>query len=96
MAARLEKLALGSIDYWHAVWKQIGVIPSGWDRDGVKAGSWTLSDAGNYAHLLHCIACVLLHRGGKAEWQVIQAQTPAKPLPCEPLPASVLKAQGLE
>lgn len=93
--ARLEKLAVGSIDYWHCVWKQIGVIPSGWHRDDVKANSWLLSDAGNYAHLLHCIGYLLLERGGKTEWQVIQSQTPAKPLPCESLPASVLKAQGI-
>lgn len=94
--ARLEKLALGSIDYWHDVWKQLGVIPSGWHRDDVKANSWLLSDAGNHAHLLHCIAFILLDRDGKAEWQLIQSQSPAKPMPCASLPASVLKAQGLE
>lgn len=93
--ARLEKLALGSIDYWHAVWKELGVIPSGWHRDDVKANSWLLSDAGNYAHLLHCIAYMLLDHDGKAEWQVIQAQTPSKPLPCERLPESVLKMLNL-
>ena len=93
--ARLEKLALGSIDYWHDVWKQLGVIPSGWHRDDMKANSWLLSDAGNYAHLLHCIAFILLDCDGKAEWQVIQSQAPAKPLLCEPMPPSVLKAQGL-
>ncbi len=93
--ARLEKLALGTVDYWHDVWKKIGVIPSGWHRDNVKAGAWTLSDAGNYAHLLHCIAFILMDRDGKAEWQIIRAQSPARPLSAEPLPASVLQAQGL-
>ena len=39
-------LVLGTIEYWHEVWKQAGVIPSGWHRDDVKAGGWTLSDAG--------------------------------------------------
>jgi hypothetical protein len=94
--ARLEQLALGSVDYWHEVWKKTGVIPSGWHRDDVKAGGWTLSDAGNYAHLLHCIAYLLFERDGKAEWQIIQSQKPAHPLPAEPLPPSVLQAQGLE
>jgi hypothetical protein len=94
--ARLEQLALGTVDYWHGVWKQTGVIPSGWHRDDVKAGAWTLSDAGNYAHLLHCIAFILIDRDGKAEWQLIQSQRPAHPLAMEPLPPSVLKAQGLE
>jgi hypothetical protein len=92
--ARLEKLVLGTIDYWHDVWKQSGVIPSGWQRDDVKAGGWTLSDAGNYAHLLHCIAFELMAREGKAEWQLIKA--PAQPIPASPLPDSVLKAQGLQ
>ena len=67
----------------------------GWHRDDVKANSWTLSDAGNYAHLLHCIGYLLLDRDGKNEGQAIRAQTPVMPLPCESLPASVLKAQGL-
>ncbi len=72
--ARLEQLVIGSIDYWHTVWKQTGVIPSGWHHDEAKAGGWTLSDAGNYAHLLHCIAFLLIDRDGKAEWQIIQEQ----------------------
>ena len=93
--ARLEQLALGSIDYWHHVWKEAGIIPSGWHRDDVKAGGWVLSDAGNYAHLLHCIAFILMDRDGKAEWQIIQSQKPAQPVPAGPLPTSVLKAQGL-
>ena len=94
--ARLERLALGTVDYWHGVWKQTGVIPSGWHRDQAKAGGWTLSDAGNYAHLLHCIAFILMDRDGKSEWQIIQSQKPARPLPAEPLPPDVLKAQGLK
>jgi hypothetical protein len=92
---RLERLAIGSIDYWHEVWKQAGVIPSGWHRDNIKAGGWTLSDAGNYAHLLHCIAYVLIEREGKTEWQIIRDQTPARPMECEALPLTVKKAQGL-
>ena len=75
---RLEQLVVGSIDFWHSVWKETGVIPSGWHRDEAKAGGWTLSDAGNYAHLIHCIAFLLMDRDGKAEWQIIQAQTAPK------------------
>lgn len=93
--ARLEQLALGSVDYWHEVWKQAGVIPSGWHRDDVKAGGWTLSDAGNYAHLLHCIAFILIDRDGKSEWQIIESQKPAQPIPSEPLPEGALKSQGM-
>ena len=73
--ARLEQLVLGTVDYWHDVWKQTGVIPSGWHHDEVKAGSWTISDVGNYAHLLHCIAFLLMDRDGKPEWHVIREQT---------------------
>lgn len=94
--ARIERVAVGSIDYWHGVWKEIGIVPSGWHRDNVKAGGWVLSDAGNYAHLLHCIAYVLMARDGKPEWQIIQERAPKQPMPAAPLPASVRKAQGLQ
>jgi hypothetical protein len=93
--ARLERLALGSIDYWHGVWKEAGIVPSGWHRDENKAGGWAMSDAGNYAHLLHCIAYVLMARDGKPEWQIIRERAPKEPLRAEALPESVLKAQGL-
>ena len=93
--ARLERLAIGSMDYWHGVWKESGIIPSGWHREDVKVGGWVLSDAGNHARLLRCIAFILLDREGKPEWQIIQSEKSAKPQPAEPLPASVLAAQGL-
>lgn len=93
--ARLERLALGSIDYWHGVWKEAGIIPSGWHRGENKAGGWAISDAGNYAHLLNCIAYVLMARDGKPEWQIIQERAPKEPRRAAALPASVLKAQGL-
>ncbi|MDQ3622065.1 MAG: hypothetical protein M3463_06195 [Verrucomicrobiota bacterium] len=93
---RLEHLALGTIDYWHRVWKEAGVIPSGWRSPTVKAGSWEISDAGNYAHLIYNIALWIIYQDGRREWEIIREDFPAQPKPAQPLPASVRKAQGLE
>jgi hypothetical protein len=91
---RLEQSVLGTFDYWHKVWKETGVIPSGWHTPTVKAGAWTLSDAGGYAHLVNTMALWMIYQDGRREWQIIREQFPASPLPAQPLPASVLKAQG--
>ena len=93
---RLENLVLGTIDYWHGVWKSAGVIPSGWSAPTAKAGRWEISDAGNYAHLIKAIALWLIYTDGKREWMIIRDNFPKQPRPAPPLPVSVLKAQGLE
>ena len=93
---RLENLALGSIDYWHRVWKQAGMIPSGWSAPTAKAGEWEMSDAGNCAHLIQTIALWLIYSADQSEWKIIRDNFPRQPLPAPPLPASVLKAQGIE
>jgi hypothetical protein len=92
---RLEQSVLGTIDYWYKVWKEAGVIPSGWHSPTVKAGGWVLSDAGGYAHLLNTMALWLIYQDGHREWELIREQFPAGSIPAPPLPASVLKAQGL-
>ncbi len=94
--SRLENLALGSIDYWHRVWKQTGIIPSGTSTPTAKAGAWEISDAGNYAHLIQTIALWLIYTDDKREWTIIRDTFPKEPLPAAPLPASVLNAQGIE
>ena len=93
--ARLEAISLGAIDTWHAVWKELGVIPSGYRGPNLKSPGWEIGDAGNYAHLIKLISLVLLDRAGAAEWEVARGQMPAAPTPAEPLPESTLKAQGL-
>jgi hypothetical protein len=92
---RLENCVLGNIDYWHKVWKERGIIPSGWHTPTAPAGSWELSDAGGYAHLIHAMAYWLIYQDNTHEWQLIREQFPSNPKPAPPLPASVLKAQGL-
>lgn len=95
--ARLESLVLGTIATWHDVWTRYGFIPSGYHPDEARrVKSWELSDTGHYAHLIHTIALWMIYKDGKAEWEIIQAQTPKAPLAAEPLPESVLKAQGLK
>ena len=91
---RLEQQILGTIDYWYGVWKQAGIIPSGWDTPTVKADGWALSDAGGYAHLLSMMSLWLIYQDGHREWEIIREQFPEQPIPATPLPASVLKAQG--
>ena len=94
--SRLENLALGSIDYWHRIWKQTGIIPSGTSSPTAKAGEWEISDAGNCAHLIQTIALWLIYTDDKREWTIIRDAFPKEPRPAPPLPASVLKAQGLD
>ncbi len=91
---RLEQEVLGTIDYWNKVWKQAGVIPSGWDSPTMKADGWALSDAGGYAHLLNTMALWLIYQDGHREWELIREQFPDSAIPAGPLPPGVLKAQG--
>ncbi len=91
---RLEQSVLGTIDFWHKVWKETGVIPSGWPPPTVEADGGTLSDAGGYAHLLKTMALWIIYQDGRREWEIIREQFPAGAIPAPPLPASVLKAQG--
>ena len=94
--SRLENLALGSIEHWHRIWKQTGIIPSGTSAPTAKAGAWEISDAGNYAHLIQTFALWLFYTDDNREWTIIRDTFPKEPRPAEPLPASVLKAQGIE
>ncbi|MEP6668065.1 MAG: hypothetical protein ABJF10_02870 [Chthoniobacter sp.] len=93
---RLENGVLGTIDFWNKVWKERGIIPSGWHTPSVSAGGWELSDAGGYAHLMHAMAFWLIYQDGHREWEIIREQFPKTPTPAPPLPESVLKAQGLK
>lgn len=93
---RLENAVLGTIDFWNNVWKERGIIPSGWHTPTVPAGGWEVSDAGGYAHLMHTIALWIIYQDGHREWELIREQFPAAPKPAPPLPPSVLKAQGLQ
>jgi hypothetical protein len=92
---RLENCVLGSIDYWHKVWKDRGIIPSGWHSPTAPAGAWEVSDTGGYAHLIHAMAYWLIYQDGGHEWELMREQFPSAPKPAPALPASVLKAQGL-
>jgi len=91
---RLEDTVLGNIDYWHRVWLEAGFIPSGWRTSTTAAGSWEISDAGGYAHLINAIALWLIYQDGKREWQTIREEFASDPEPAPALPESVLKAQG--
>jgi hypothetical protein len=91
---RLEDAVLGNIEYWHRVWRQAGFIPGGWRSPTTPAGSWEISDAGGYAHLMNAIALWLIYQDGKREWQTIREEFPSDPDPAPRLPESVLKAQG--
>ena len=93
---RLENLALGSIDYWHRVWKRSGSIPSGLSAPTAQAGTWEMSDAGNYAHLIKTIALWLIYTADQREWTIIQKEFATEPRPAPLLPETVLKAQGIE
>ena len=93
---RLENGVLGTIDFWNKVWKERGIIPSGWHTPTVPAGGWEMSDAGGYAHLMHTIALWIIYQDGHREWEIIREQFPTAPKPAPALPPSVLKAQGLQ
>jgi hypothetical protein len=94
---RLENSVLGNIDYWNKVWKERGIIPSGWSSPTAPAGAWeSMSDSGGYAHLIHAIALWLIYQDGHREWELIREQFPTGPLAAPALPASVLKAQGIQ
>ena len=93
---RLENSVLGTIDYWRKVWVQRGIIPSGWPSTAAPGNEAELSDAGGYAHLIHTMALWLIYQDGHREWEIIREQFPPAPKPAPPLPASVLKAQGLQ
>ncbi len=91
--ARMERLALGTVRTWHAVWKGKGYLPAAWRPRGRTPGNWDLSENGGYAHLVHTIALLLIDRAGTAEWTRAAAQAPETPIPVR-LPPTVLKAQG--
>lgn len=93
---RLENGVLGTIDYWNRVWKERGIIPSGWHTPTAGAPGWEVSDAGGYAHLIHAMAFWMIYQDGHREWELIREQFPTAPKPCPSLPPSVLKAQGLQ
>ncbi len=94
---RLERLALGTIDNWHEVWEDSGVLPG-----AIQSGSreptphWGTSELGGYAHLITTIAMVLLDRSGTSEWEALDERFPAEPRPAPTLPASVLDRLGLQ
>jgi hypothetical protein len=92
---RLENSVLGTIDYWYRVWQEKGCIPSGWHTATTSAGSWELSDAGGYAHLIQALALWLIYEDGRREWEIIREEFPSTPKVAPALPATVLKAQGL-
>jgi hypothetical protein len=92
---RLENGVLCAIEFWHKVWTESGVIPSGWHSPTVPAGSWEISDAGGYAHLINAMALWIIYQDGKREWEIIREQFPDAPKLGPPLPASVLRAQGI-
>lgn len=91
---RLENSVLGTIDFWSRVWKERGIIPSGWHTPTAPAGAWEISDTGGYAHLIQTMALWMIYQDGHREWQIIRDQFPKAPNPCPALPSSVLKAQG--
>ncbi len=76
---RLENGVLGTIDFWNRVWKERGIIPSGWHTPSVPAAGWELSDAGGYAHLIHAMALWLIYQDGHREWEIIREQFPSTP-----------------
>jgi hypothetical protein len=93
---RLECAVLGTIDYWNRVWKERGIIPSGWHTPTAPAGAWEVSDAGGYAHLIHTMALWLIYQDGRREWEIIREQFPSAPKPAPALPPSVITLQGLK
>ena len=93
-SSRLHDVALGTVATWHDVWGQLGIIPSGYRNPSMHSNSWEISDAGNYAHLIHDIAPLLIYRHGTSEAQIIKDQFSAEPRPAPPLPDSVLQAQA--
>lgn len=96
IASYLEDYTIGTIDYWVGVRKKLGYLPRGYFPDGRNA-TWTrTAELGAYAHLMKLIAYRLMDQQGVTEWELIQRQTPKRPIPHKPLPESVLKIQGLK
>lgn len=93
--SRLESLVAGTISLWHDYWTTHRNIPSGYYRSG-KPFRWNYGDAGNYAHLIKCVAFWSMYRDGTSEWELLEQQTPTRPIAAKPLPDSVLKVQGLK
>jgi len=92
---RLESISLGAVETWHGVWKELGVIPSGYHSRAQRDHGWEWSDTGNYAHLIRTIALILLDRAGTTEWRRAREWAPQEPTPAPTLPDSVLRTQGL-
>ncbi len=93
---RLEAMSLGAVATWHGVWKELGVIPSGYRGPLQTDRGWEWSDAGNYAHLIRTIALVLIDRAGTSEWAIARRDAPRQPKPAGSLPDETLRAQGLK
>jgi hypothetical protein len=72
------------------------MIPAAWSPEPARVGEWAVSDAGGYAGLVKTMALWLIYRDGRREWEIIRDQFPSSPAAAPPLPASVLKAQGLD
>jgi hypothetical protein len=90
----LEADVVGTIETWHSIWKSHGLIPSGiTSLDPAATHGFAISDAGNYAHLIRSIALLLIDRQGTSEAELIAEQTPTRPIPFKPLPASVIESQ---
>lgn len=93
---RLEAMSLGAIATWHGIWKELGIIPSGYRGPVLADHGWEWSDTGNYAHLIRTIALILIDRAGSSESAIARKDAPVKPMSIPPLPDQTLKAQGLK
>ena len=96
IAEDLDTYTLGVIDYWAGVRGTLGYLPRGYFTDGRNATWVRVAELGAYAHLMKLVAFRLMQLDGVTEWDLIRQQEPDKPLLHRPLPASVLKIQGLD
>jgi len=76
---RLEAYVDGTVETWHRIWRELGVIPSGYRGPNLRSPSWELSDAGNCAHLIRLLALRVLDRRGRSEWQEAAGQASVRP-----------------
>ena len=96
VVAELETYVDASIRHWQSVRNDLGFLPR-MVKANRRSFSWSRwMELGAYAHLMKLTAFRLIDLEGKKEPQLIQIQTPDKPLPSATLPAFVLKIQGLE
>lgn len=93
---RLEKLALGTVENWHRIWKTYGKLPGCVHSSTHKpTPSWGQSELGGYAHMIMNIAMILADRSGTSEWELLKKQFPDEPGRAPTLPKSVLQRLGL-